>query len=146
MRSPASIVACATITHLMCGCGAQQVEQRFMPARGAIGPYSGSVIAGDLCFVSGKIAPESAAGGAFADEVSAAIDAVRDELATSGLTMGDIVSVTAYLTDMSQFAEFNRIYVERFAQPYPARTTVGVASLPAGRRVEITVVALRRNG
>ena len=143
MRNHAG-AACAIISVLMCGCAVQQVERRFVPARGAIGPYSGSVIAGDLCFASGKIAPESASRGTFADEVAAAIDAVHEELAASGLGLGDVINVTAYLTDMSQFAEFNRVYAERFLPPHPARTTVGVASLPAGRRVEITVVALRR--
>lgn len=110
-------------------------------AAGAIGPYSGSVIAGNLCFVSGKIAPESRAGGAFADEMEAVIDAIREELSGAGLSLVDVISATVYLTDMNQFAEFNRVYAARFPQPYPARTTVGVAALPAGRRVEIAVTA-----
>ena len=145
MRNHACVIG-AIIVLLLSGCTAQTIERRFVPAKGAVGPYSGSVLAGDLCFASGKIAPESASRGTFAEEVAAAIDEVHEELAASGLGLSDVVSVTAYLTDMSQFAEFNRVYAERFLPPHPARTTVGVASLPVGRRVEISVVALYRGG
>jgi 2-iminobutanoate/2-iminopropanoate deaminase len=49
-----------------------------------------------------------------------------------------------YLTDMSDFAAMNAVYARRFAKPYPARTTIGVASLPLGARIEIGMTARTR--
>ncbi len=132
-------VLCAT-TLVACQ---QRSGMQHQAAVGAIGPYSGSVSAAGLCFLAGKIAPESAASGSFEQEVTGVIDAIVDELAAVGLKLDDVVSSTVYLTDMTQFAAFNHVYAQRFAEPYPARTTVGVASLPAGRRIEIAVVAAR---
>jgi reactive intermediate/imine deaminase len=137
-----SIVLAIALAH-MAGCGSSARPTAHMPARGAVGPYSGSVLADGFCFASGKIAAADAAQGSFADEVRSAIDTIEQELAQSNLTMDDVVTATCYLTDMSLFNEFNAVYAERFREPYPARTTVGVAALPAGRRVEITVIARR---
>lgn len=134
-------LAAASLFACMCNCVGQKTNIRHLSAQGAIGPYSGSVLADSLCFVSGKIAPDAAAGGGFAAEVAAAIEAVRSELARSGLGLDDVLSVTAYLASMDDFGEFNRVYAELFQPPYPARTTVAVSALPAGRRVELTAVA-----
>ena len=57
--------------------------------------------------------------------------------------LGDAVNVTVYVTDMALYPELNEIYARRFPEPYPARTTVGVQSLPGGARVEIHVIARR---
>ena len=119
---------------LLAACGAT----RHHAAEGALGPYSGSVEAGGFVFASGKIGER---GGTFEKEFETAIDAVEAELLHSGLGLGDVVNTTLYLTDMAIYAEANRIYASRFAAPYPARTTVGVAALPGGARVEIAVVA-----
>ncbi len=115
------------------------VEHR--PAPGAIGPYSGAVVADSLVFASGKIGSER--DGSFAEEAESALDAVEAELERSGLTLADVVSVQVYLTDIGRYAEFNEIYAARFPAPYPARTCVAVAALPAGARVEITATARR---
>ncbi|MCZ6596243.1 MAG: Rid family hydrolase, partial [Planctomycetota bacterium] len=101
----------------------------------------GAVLTAGLVFASGKIGSER--DGAFAAEAASAIDAVEAELARSGLGLADVVSVTVYLTDMERYGEFNAIYAARFAEPYPARTCVAVAALPAGARVEITAIASR---
>jgi 2-iminobutanoate/2-iminopropanoate deaminase len=118
------LVACGTTRHL--------------EAEGALGPYSGSVVSGDFVFASGKIGTR---GGSFAQELETALDAVEAELARSGVGLGHAVDVTVYLTDMALYPELNDIYARRFPAPYPARTTVGVQSLPGGARVEIDVVA-----
>src|SRR5439155_581855 len=68
-------------------------------APGALGPYSASVVTGDLVFVSGRIGKTD--GSPFEEEVSSAIRALDVELNKVGLGLGDIVSVTAYLTDMA---------------------------------------------
>ncbi len=110
----------------------------YRPAVGALGPYSGSVVTGDLVFVSGKIGTR---GGSFTQEVDSAIDAVERELARSGAALSDVISVTVYLTNLDQYGEFNDIYAQRFDRPYPARACVEVSRLPGGARVEIQVIA-----
>ena len=59
----------------------------------------------------------------------------------SGRTLDDVVKVNVYLVDMGDFAAMNEIYSTIFTAPYPARTTVAVAGLPLGARVEIELVA-----
>ena len=126
----------AVLLLLLASCG----TTRHLPAEGTLGPYSGSVVSGGFVFVSGKIGTR---GGSFSQELQTALDAVEAELGRSGLDLGDTVDVTVYLTDMALYAEFNDIYARRFPVPHPARTTVGVQSLPGDARVEIDVVARR---
>jgi len=57
------------------------------------------------------------------------------------LTADSVVSVQVFLTDMADFSAMNAAYSHRFAGPYPARTTIGVASLPLGASVEISLIA-----
>ena len=107
-------------------------------AVGALGPYSGSVTSDNLVFVSGKIGKR---GGSFAVEVNTAIDAVEEELARSGVSLAEAISVTVYLTDLDLYSEFNSIYAKRFSHPYPARALTEVPRLPGDARVEIQVIA-----
>jgi 2-iminobutanoate/2-iminopropanoate deaminase len=64
-------------------------------------------------------------------------------LAAAGLAFDDVVKVNVYLTSMDDFAAMNEVYASRFTEPYPARTTVAVAGLPLGARIEIELVARR---
>ena len=64
-------------------------------------------------------------------------------LAAAGLTFDDVVKVNVYLTSMDDFGEMNEVYARQFSEPYPARTTVAVAALPLGARIEIELVARR---
>ena len=59
----------------------------------------------------------------------------------AGLTHKDVIKVNVYLTDMDTFTAMNEVYAQHFDQPFPARTTIGVASLPLGSEVEIELVA-----
>jgi 2-iminobutanoate/2-iminopropanoate deaminase len=61
-------------------------------------------------------------------------------LAAAGKDLGDVVRVGVYLTDMTDFAAMNEVYGRHFAEPYPARTTIGVTALPLGAAVEMDVV------
>lgn len=135
-------VSIALLVHVACaGTSCRSSSSvRHVPAEGALGPYSAAVVAGDLCFVSGKIGER---GGTFAHEVETTIDAVEAELVREGLGLGDVVAATVYLTDMGRYGEFNEIYGERFPAPYPARACVAVAALPGAARVEIMVTARR---
>ena len=114
-----------------------------IPAEGAIGPYSGAVLAGGFCFASGKIAKQR--DGTFEEEVASALDQVEAQLDAVGLDLHDVVSATVYLTDMGNYGAFNEIYGARFGgKNFPARTCVAVAALPAGARVEVQVIAKLR--
>ncbi|MCY2961845.1 MAG: Rid family hydrolase [Planctomycetota bacterium] len=110
-------------------------------AKGALGPYSALVEAGDLVFVAGRIGATKAA---FEEEVATTLGAVEAELKRVDLTLADVVQATCYLTDMELYARFNAVYAERVPKPWPARAVVAVSALPAGAHVEIAVVARRR--
>ncbi len=112
-----------------------------------VGPYSQAIRAGDLLFVSGQIPIDPTTGALVSDDLEQQVRRVMDNikaiLEADGLSLDDVVKVTAYLTDPNRFQDFNRVYSEYFKGPYPARTTVFVTRLPAGAQVEIEVIALR---
>jgi 2-iminobutanoate/2-iminopropanoate deaminase len=66
---------------------------------------------------------------------------LRAVLKASDLTFDDVVKVTVYMTDLSEFEAMNKVYQEHFKEPYPARTTIGVAQLPRGSKIEIEMIA-----
>ena len=109
-------------------------------AVGALGPYSGAVLADDFIFASGKIGQR---GDSFEVEVNTAIDAVEAELARAGATLADVVQATVFLTDLDRYGEFNELYGRRMGPPYPARACIQVSRLPGDARVEIQVIARR---
>lgn len=108
------------------------------------GAYSQAVRLGDLVWTSG-FGPQDPATGTVADSVAEqtrqVLRNVRATLEAAGLTMDDVLKTTVHLADLADFAEFNEAYAEFFAEPRPARTTVG--SQLAGIKVEIDVVAGR---
>jgi 2-iminobutanoate/2-iminopropanoate deaminase len=112
-----------------------------------LGPYSAAVGAGELLFLSGQTPIDPATGklvrgdiGAQATQCFSNLFAV---LGAAGLSPDHVVKVNVYLTDMNDFAAMNEVYQAQFAQPYPARTTIGVAALPLGASVEIEMIARR---
>lgn len=115
----------------------------------ALGPYSPGVWAGDLLYLSGQTPIDPATGALIDGDVGAQTHRAFDNLAlalgAAGLSLDDAIKCNVYLVDMADFAAMNTAYAERFARPYPARTTVAVAGLPRGARVEIELVA-RRGG
>ncbi len=122
-------------------------RQHVASARGpaAIGPYSHAVWAGDLLYCSGQTPIVPATGKLIEGDVHAqtmrAFDNLEAVLGDAGLTMDHVIKCNVYLVDMADFPQMNRAYEQRFAKPYPARTTVAVAGLPLGARVEIELVA-----
>lgn len=108
-----------------------------------VGPFSQAVNTGDLIFLSGQVGltaeGELVDGGieAQARQIFANLAAVLD---AAGKSFADVVRVGVFLTDISDFAALNAIYATHFDQPYPARTTVGVAALPLGAVVEVDMV------
>lgn len=111
----------------------------------AIGPYSQAVSSGGLVFCSGQVGIDPATGalvtGSVSDETRRALENLGAVLAAAGTGFDSVVKVTAYLTDMGTFQEFNEVYGAFFDSEPPARATVGVAGLPAGARVEVECVA-----
>ena len=79
--------------------------------------------------------------GSIADETRQCLANLKEVLGAAGATMSDVVKVTAFLTDMNDFAEFNGTYEEFFGETKPARATVGVSALPKGARVEVECIA-----
>ena len=113
-------------------------------APAAIGPYSQAVKAGNTVYLSGQIALDPASGQLVAGGIEAEVARVFENLKAvaeaSGGSLADAVRVTIYLTDLGNFTRVNDAMARYFAAPYPARATVGVASLPRGAQVEIDAV------
>ena len=110
----------------------------------AIGPYSQAVRAGDTVYLSGQIALDPASGelvaGGFEAEARRVFDNLRAVAAAAAATLDDAVRVTIYLVDLGRFPVVNAIMAEYFREPFPARVTIGVASLPRGAQVEVDCV------
>lgn len=115
-------------------------------APAAIGPYSQAIRSGDLLFTSGQIALDPKTGEMIAGDVGAQAERVMENLAAvlvaAGTTFGRVLKTTIFLTDLGDFKVVNEIYGKRFlGSPPPARSTVQVAALPRGAKVEIELVA-----
>jgi len=113
----------------------------------AIGPYSQAVRAGDTLYLSGQTPLDPDSGELVAGDITAQARQVFENLAAvlaaAGASFADVVRVGIYLTDLGNFAAVNEVMKQYFAEPYPARSTIGVAALPRGAQVEIDLVAVR---
>jgi 2-iminobutanoate/2-iminopropanoate deaminase len=120
------------------------------PKGKAIGPYSLGVDAGDYVFVSGQIPLDAATGKLVEGDISAqarqSLENVKAILDAAGLTFADVVKTTIFLTSMGDFAAVNEVYKSYVSEPYPARSTIAVAALPMGAKVEIEMTAQRPAG
>lgn len=113
----------------------------------AVGPYSHAVDADGFVFLSGQTPLDPATGklveGGIREQAEQCFVNLFGVLEACGLTPDDVQKVNVYLTDMDTFPQMNEVYSQQFAQPYPARTTIGVAALPLGAQVEIELIAKR---
>ena len=111
----------------------------------AIGPYSQAVKVGSFLFCSGQISIDPKTQEVFLGDVKTQTEMVLKNveaiLTRAGLNFSHIVKTTIFLQDMSDFATVNEIYAKRFTAQPPARSTVAVAGLPKGVKVEIEVIA-----
>jgi 2-iminobutanoate/2-iminopropanoate deaminase len=114
----------------------------------AVGPYSQGVVAGDLLFFAGQIPIDPESGelveGGAADQTRRALENLKALLGAAGLGFDDVVKTTVFMVDLAEFAAMNGVYAEYFSEPYPARSTVQVAALPKGARVEVEAIARGR--
>ncbi|QPF34772.1 RidA family protein [Acinetobacter johnsonii] len=114
-------------------------------APAAIGTYSQAILVGDTLYLSGQIGldPYSME---LVEGIEAQIRRVFDNLKAvceaAGGTLADIAKLNIFLTDLSNFQLVNQIMGEYFAQPYPARAALGVASLPKNALVEMDGIVI----
>lgn len=112
----------------------------------AVGPYSQAVRTAGMVFTAGQIALVPGTGKLVEGDVAAQTEQVcrnlKAVLAAAGSDIAHVVKSTVFLLDMADFAAMNAVYGRHFGDSPPARSTVAVAGLPMGARVEIEVVAL----
>lgn len=110
-----------------------------------VGPYSQAIHVDGFVFCSGQVGIDPKTGKIVDGGVPAQTRQVLDNLAAvlkaADLTLADIVKTTIFLVDINDFATVNAIYAERMGTPPPARSTIAVAALPLGARVEIEAIA-----
>ena len=111
----------------------------------AVGPYHHAVRTGDLLFCSGQIPLDPATGELVSGDIKAqtgrVLQNIKAILDDQQLTFNNVVKTTVFLTDLADFPAMNDVYAGYFTGDFPARSTIQVAGLPKGARVEIETVA-----
>jgi 2-iminobutanoate/2-iminopropanoate deaminase len=114
-------------------------------APAAIGPYSQAIIAGGFLYTAGQIPIDPATGqvveGDIVPQAKRVLQNLEAVLAAAGASWKDVVKTTVFLQDMADFPRLNEVYAAAMGDARPARSTVQVAGLPRGVRVEIELVA-----
>ena len=109
-----------------------------------LGTYSQAIKVGNIVFLAAQtpVVPgtNDIAEGGFEGQVRQTFSNLKSIAEGCGGTLADVVQVTVYITDITQFALMNSIMAEYFVQPYPARTTVGAASLARGTLVAVDAI------
>ena len=112
----------------------------------AIGPYSQAIVHGGLVYTAGQVALDPATmelvAGGVAEQADRALTNLTAVLAEAGSGLDRVIKTTVYLVDMADFGAMNEVYARHFGNHRPARSTVAVAGLPKGARVEIDVIAV----
>ena len=113
----------------------------------AIGPYSQAIVSGGMVYTAGQVALDPATmelvPGGVADQAERVFANLAAVLAAAGSGFDRVIKTTVFLVDMADFGAMNEVYTRHFGSHRPARSTVAVAGLPKGARVEIDVVATR---
>jgi 2-iminobutanoate/2-iminopropanoate deaminase len=106
-----------------------------------IGPYSQAVAADGVLYCSGQVPLDPDTGelveGGVAEQARRCLENLDAVCRAAGASLGDAARIGIYLTEMASFPEVNEIYAGFFSEPFPVRTTVGVAALPKGALVEM---------
>ena len=114
----------------------------------AIGPYSQAIRHGGLVYTAGQVALDPATmelvPGGVAEQAERALANLAAVLAEAGSGLDRVIKTTVYLVDMADFGAMNEVYARHFGNHRPARSTVAVAGLPKGARVEIDVIAVTK--
>ncbi|MDX6522087.1 MAG: 2-iminobutanoate/2-iminopropanoate deaminase [Gaiellales bacterium] len=112
-------------------------------------PYNQAIAAGGFVFSAGQVPLDPDTNTLVEGDIGAQTERVLQSLAAvlagAGCGLSDVVKTTVFMTDLGEFAEMNAVYATHFTSHPPARSTVQVAALPAGARVEIEAIALAAN-
>lgn len=112
----------------------------------AIGPYSQAVQVGNTVYLSGQTPIDPRTGELVVGDISVqarqVFENLKAVLAAAQLSFDQVARVGIYLTDLGNFAAVNEVMKQYFSEPYPARSTIGVAALPKASQVEIDLVAV----
>jgi len=122
-----------------------KLEVKSDGAPSPIGPYSQAVDAGEV-YCSGQVGIDPRTGNLEATieaQTARALSNLEGVLSAAGLGMKDVVKTTVFMVDLTEFSQMNDEYAKHFSRPFPARSTVQVAALPKGAKVEIDAVAVR---
>jgi len=110
----------------------------------AIGTYSQAVKVDNTVYISGQIPLDPASmevvPGGIDAEITRVFDNLKAVAEAAGGSLGDVVKLNIFLTDLGNFPTVNEIMATYFQQPYPARAAIGVAALPKGVGVEMDAV------
>ena len=113
-------------------------------APAAIGPYSQGIQWGDVVFISGQVALIPGSGelnnNTFEDEVNQVIDNLDAICKEAGGGLDNILKLSIFLTDLSNFDAVNSLMKERFSEPFPARSTIEVSRLPKDVNIEMDAI------
>jgi 2-iminobutanoate/2-iminopropanoate deaminase len=108
------------------------------------GPYSHAVATKGLVYFSGQVGTDPKTGKLVGPDITAQTKQTFKNIAMAlkeaECDFDDVIKVNVYMSDLNDFAAMNAVMADVFTEPYPARTTIGVAALPLGARVEIEVV------
>jgi 2-iminobutanoate/2-iminopropanoate deaminase len=111
----------------------------------AVGPYSLAIEADGTVYISGQIHLDPQTGKLVEGDIGAqtqqCLENLKSILGAAGLDFGDVIKTTVFLADMADFPAMNAIYETYMVAPFPARSTIQVAGLPLGARVEIEAIA-----
>ncbi len=120
-------------------------EVRSNSAPPPVGPYSQAIVAGAV-YCAGQIGADPKTGNleqGVVAQTSRALSNLEAVLSAAGMSLSNVVKTTVFMMDLGEFAAMNDEYAKHFAPPFPARSTVQVAALPKGARVEIDAIAFR---
>ena len=113
-----------------------------------IGPYSQAIIAGDFIFTAGQIPIDPKTNqvvqGDIKEQTRQVFENFKAILEEAGAAFDDVVKVTVYMKDLSEFPAMNEVYSEYFKSSPPARTTVEVSRLPRDVKIEIDLIAVKK--
>ncbi len=122
----------------------RRIQTEAAPA--AVGPYSQAICVGNMVYTAGQIPLDPASGSVIEGDIEAQTARVLDNLSAvleaAGSSLNQVVKTTVFLQDLGDFAAMNGVYAQYFDAVKPARSTVEVAALPLGVKVEIEAVAI----
>lgn len=111
-----------------------------------VGPYNQAIVAGNTIYVAGQgpINPKTGKVeiGSIEEQAALTFENIKAILEAAGFTLSDVVSVTAYLNDLGDFAKYNEVYKKYFSEPFPARATVG-CQLLMHTFIEVACIAVK---